>query len=118
MIRFDGQVYYCDVDKTLCFDPKEVEHGTAEIRIINCFGRQIPVIAHKPMLTFLQYMYNRGFTILVHSRSGAEWAESVCICLGISHMVAAVLAKPLYYGDDQPVETWFGERIYKTVEGE
>lgn len=54
----------------------------------------------------------RGFTIVVWSQAGVEWAEAVVKALKIEQYVDAVFTKPCVYVDDLPVTEWFGQRVY------
>jgi hypothetical protein len=64
----------------------------------------------------MEKLWNRGYTIIVHSHTGAEWAEAVCQAARADHFVTQYQTKPQYYVDDLPVEQWYGERVYRDYE--
>lgn len=54
----------------------------------------------------------RGFTVIVWSAQGVEWAEAVVKALKLEEFVDAVFSKPSAYVDDLPVTEWIGPRVY------
>lgn len=54
-----------------------------------------------------------GYTIIVWSQTGWDWAETVCTKLGIDPIVSLYLTKPRYYVDDLESHVWMGERLWR-----
>lgn len=114
--RLDGEPIYIDVDSTLCFaacDLSDAQKALAMPWTVYCFGRNIRVYPHKQNIEVVGKLWDRGYTLIVWSRSGAPWAEAVSKALGIDQMVSLYAKKPMYYLDDLPANEWMGERIYR-----
>lgn len=107
-----AKAYYSDVDDTLAMGNLSDYPETARIKVPYING-DVEIVPNKKMINLLTYFYKLGYDIIVWSRTGGDWAEAVGKALEIDHMVAAYLPKPLFYGDDQPVEQWMGPRRYR-----
>lgn len=102
-----------DVDDTLILhDPK----GHPEFETVDIFdpieNKTITFRVHQPMVRLLKEEHSRGAFILVWSRSGFQWADTVVKALGIADKVHLIMSKPLVYFDDSPVESWMKDRVY------
>lgn len=80
---------------------------------VYCHGKHTPVALHRKNYNLLRKFHRLGYTIIVWSASGWEWAEAVVKGLRIENMVTSVSSKPRYYFDDVPCEKWMGSRIYR-----
>jgi len=56
--------------------------------------------------------HGRGYTVIVWSAGGVEWAETVVKTLELESYVDIVLSKPVKYIDDLPCQEWMGTRLY------
>lgn len=72
----------------------------------------ITVRKNLPMIRLLKEEHSRGAHILVWSRGGFEWADSVVTALRITEFVDQIMSKPMVYLDDKPVEQWLKDRVY------
>lgn len=100
-----------DVDDTLIMWEKS--SLTSGIPILDpTDGKTVYVVPHKPHIKMLRRHAARGFTIIVWSQSGYQWAEAVVKALGLEDVVAEVFTKPSTYVDDLPVSEWMNERVY------
>lgn len=54
-----------------------------------------------------------GYTIVVWSATGWEWAKAVGMATGLDQYVSLYMSKSRYYLDDRPANTWMGERIWR-----
>jgi hypothetical protein len=114
-----GRPIMFDVDSTLVFDPSDLpdeQRAKAHPTTVHCFGRNIQTFPHRANMALMEKLYNRGYTILVHSHSGGEWAQAVCLAYGLDPLVTQYQTKGQYYVDDLPVEQWYGERVYRPYE--
>ena len=92
-----NKVAYCDVDKTL---------------IMWEFGdKWHPHTAHIDLLKQFKY---QGYTIIIWSAGGWEWAEKAVGLLGIQDLVDFVVNKPDWFIDDLPPTDFLPDhnRIY------
>jgi hypothetical protein len=108
-----------DMDSTLCFDESDLTPEQRDGLVptpVYCFGRVINVYPHPQNVALAKKLYNRGYTLLGHSKTGPEWAEAVCVALKIDQYFTQYQWKPEFYVDDLPVANWYGERIYKDYE--
>lgn len=99
-------------EATICFDVDDTLIMWDE----NSYGssddvRRIPIIdpndgmttnheIHLRHVQFLKKQAAKGFTVIVWSASGANWAGAVVKALGLEQYVTACIAKPIKYVDD------------------
>jgi len=91
-------VIFYDVDNTLVlWDLSRIDCPEIKIPYL---GDLIPLRVHTVHVKMLKSSYANGHVIIVWSRQGAKWAESVVEALGISSSVYLCMPKPLVYVDD------------------
>lgn len=101
-----------DTDDTLiCWDISEFPEK--EQIVVNFVNGPVTLVPHKKNINTLIKFWKLGYNIIVHSGSGYEWAETIVKALDLEKYVNAVMAKPLYYFDDKPAETWLNNRVYR-----
>lgn len=100
----------CD-DTLICWDKSKFPIDE-QIKI-NCYGHDSWLVPHAPNLRTLKKFAKLGYTIVVWSASGWEWAQAVVCALGIEDDVHTVMSKPRYYFDDIPCHEWMGQRVYR-----
>jgi len=71
------------------------------------------LIKHQKNINLLTKFHKLGYTIIVWSQSGWEWAEAVGKAVGIDELVTSYMSKPRYYLDDLDCQTWMGSRIWR-----
>lgn len=100
-----------DVDETLIVSTSDVQLKTVQVwdQVTQSF---IQVQPHKPHVRLLHEEKARGRYIIVWSRGGHAWAESVVKGLGLLGVVDLIMSKPYAYVDDKPVNEWLTEQIY------
>ena len=100
-------VVFYDVDDTL------VMHGLepSEKDLYITGNVVAPNEAH---IKLMRSQHSRGYTIIVWSAGGYEWAAEVVHALGLQSYVSYIMSKPLCYVDDLPVEKFMTQRVYLT----
>jgi hypothetical protein len=102
-----------DVDDTIILHGEKGHPEYATVDIYDTIeGKTITFRVHEPMVRLLREEHSRGGFIIVWSRSGFAWAETVVKALGLSDKVHLIMSKPLVYFDDSPVENWMKDRVY------
>jgi hypothetical protein len=103
---------YVDCDQTLVMDNLS-EYKPEEIFEIQYTNGPVRVVANRKNINLLTLFYKLGYTIIIWSKTGSDWATLVGEALGVDDMVSAYLSKPLFYIDDKDASEWIGERRYR-----
>lgn len=115
VIRHENVVLF-DIDSTLIMHVDPNDYYEAElIEVGDPLNplKTIRVLPNAPMIRLLQEEHHRGSFIVIWSRGGYEWAESVVFALGFDKWEKlVVMSKALAYFDDKPVEEWLSHRVY------
>lgn len=109
------RIIFCDVDDTLVmhrtFDPNE--EGVESVVVADpTSNHHLLLEVNKNMVRLVKEEHGRGGTIIVWSRGGYAWAESVVHALKLESYVHTVMSKPPIYFDDKPVQEWLTDRVY------
>lgn len=103
----------CDIDDTLVMHeaPMACEK---QVTIEDPFepGKFIMLGINQNMVKILKDEKARGAFILVWSRNGKAWAETIIKALNLESQVDMIMAKPLVYLDDSDVSNWLKDRVY------
>lgn len=75
-------------------------------------GGKIHVNPNHNNIRLLLEEHARGSYIVVWSRGGYAWAETVVKALGLTKKVHQVMTKPMVYIDDKDVSEWLPYRLY------
>jgi hypothetical protein len=116
-LKNDQNVIMFDVDDTLVmwnYQPN------VESIIVECpySGKDIELWPHKRHIDFLEREYCKGNSVVVWSRSGQMWAESIVNKLGIANHIELIMCKPVKYVDDKDdKESIIGMRVYLDIKG-
>ncbi len=108
----NNKLVVVDIDETIAlhnlsdFDP-------CEYVAIPYIRGDFQVVPHTKNIKLLRKFYKLGYQVIFWSRTGADWAESVCKVLKLEDIAAAYLTKPMYYFDDKNAESWIGPRIWR-----
>jgi predicted HAD superfamily phosphohydrolase YqeG len=98
---------YVDVDDTLIFwTGTDTAVNTKFVKINGETFR-----CNLPLVEKLHILKAAGYKIIVWSQGGGDWARDVSEAIGITDLIEACLAKPMFYYDDLPVDKWIGKRI-------
>lgn len=113
MIIKNDKVIMVDCDDTLiAWDHSKYKNKLQEVTIeVNDFSSLVHV--NQKNVNLVKKLSKLGFTIIVWSGSGYEWASKVCKTLGIEEYVTACMSKPRYYVDDLECDKWMGQRIWR-----
>ena len=107
--------FYVDVDDTLvCWNISEYDETT--FITIEHNGYKTTLMPHEKNINLLKKFAKLGYTVIVHSQSGMEWAEVVVKSLGLEEYVSGIGDKPKYYMDDLPASAWM-TRLWRDVDG-
>lgn len=102
-----------DVDDTLVlWDKSEysdlpdvsfnVGHGVSHLKV------------HPKNINLVRKFHLLGYTVVVWSQTGYEWAKEAVKKLGLEDVVYAVMSKPRYHLDDLPADLWMGTRLWRS----
>lgn len=112
IVTYSESVVYFDVDGTLIVDATHLP----EHRHVNVYDpiedKIIKFRVHEPMVRLLKEEHHRGSYVVVWSRGGHAWAESVVRALGLEPCVHQVMSKPTAYFDDVLIEDWLKYRVF------
>lgn len=67
---------------------------------------------HIKHIQILKEHKERGFTVIVWSAAGHEWAKAVVEGLGLQEYVHYYMTKPAKFFDDLPANEVLGQRVY------
>ncbi len=99
----------CDIDETLV-SPTNWNYPKKKQSFVNIDG--IRFYIHKRHVTLLKEFKARGFTIILWSAGGSEWAKTIAIQLKLEPIVDFIMDKPNWYIDDKPSTKFMGEQIF------
>lgn len=102
---------FCDIDGTLIVEPNDSMGVTLIVDPLDPHN-QIAVTRHEPMIRLLKEEHHRGAYVVVWSRGGYEWAETVVKALGLENYVHQIMSKPLVYFDDVEIKDWLPYRVF------
>lgn len=101
-----------DVDDTLVMHSPPSPEAPHVLVVDPLTSLTVRVWPNIPMVRLLKEEKARGATIVVWSRGGYAWAESVILALDLGEYVRLIMSKPLIYFDDTDVSKWLKDRIY------
>ena len=88
---------FFDVDDTLVMWDEKLKGDTV---CINCDGHLSHMVINKGNLEELKRHGSRGIDVIVWSKGGVQWAQSVVRALKLEKYVAGIMTKPFCYYDD------------------
>lgn len=101
-----------DCDDTLVMWNLEDKSKNIPIECPYTKGVVYHLTPHEEHISLLKKYKARGFTVVVWSAGGVDWAENVVKALKLEEFVDAVFTKPCRYVDDLHCEKWMGCRVY------
>ena len=110
-----------DIDGTLItrFDQGDPVVPLDTVEILSPYDGELKFRKpHWPHINLLNNYLARGAQLIVWSKNGVRWAEAVLSAQGIEHENIIVMTKPIVHVDDQPCETWMGERVFMKPDDE
>lgn len=118
MIEIAGQkTLYVDVDDTLAMGDLS-KFPPEEQVLIGYTNGPIAVVPNQKNINLLTLFWKLGYTIIVWSQTGSDWAREVVIAFGLKDLVSVCLTKPMFYMDDKDVSKWIGPRRWRDPKGE
>ena len=124
MIKIKGRTIFSDVDDTLLYWDS-VKESKKDIVTKPYYhdhvyfdkpGDPSIEVSVKPIYSNigeLKKLTAQGFSIVVWSAGGEDWAEAFVKAVGLEPYVTAVVSKPQAYYDDLPCEEFMGKRRFK-----
>lgn len=106
------KVITCDCDDTLILWDKS-EYVSQPKVVISYAGYNSEVVIHQKNRNLLIKLAKLGYSIVVWSATGYDWAIEVVKALQLEDYVTLCLTKPSYYLDDKEATTWIGERLWR-----
>ena len=94
---FSKPTVFFDVDDTLVMWDEKLKGDTV---CINCDGHLSHMVVNKGNLEELKRHGSRGIDVIVWSKGGVHWAQSVVRALKLEKYVAGIMTKPFCYYDD------------------
>jgi hypothetical protein len=79
---------------------------------MDCYG-PVVLVPNQKNVNLVRKFSLLGYTIIIWSQTGADWAEAVAKAVGLDEHAAAFMAKPRYHLDDLPSAAWCGERLWR-----
>lgn len=111
-IRNESVVFF-DVDGTLILPDEEKYKNSPSVSVLDPIeNKYIPMRKHEPNIRLLVEENHRGSFVVVWSRGGHEWAESVVKALNLYGLVDLIITKPHAYFDDVKIEDWLKNRVF------
>lgn len=107
---------YVDVDDTLAMGNLS-EYPTKDHVTVQYVNGPITVVPNQKNINLLTLFYKLGYTVIVWSQTGADWAKTISEAFKLEHMVTAYLTKPLFILDDKDVGEWMGKRRWRDPGG-
>lgn len=104
---------YVDCDDTLIMWNLSEYRATQATYYFEYKGNEIGYIRNQRNINLVTKFAKLGYTIIVWSQTGSDWAEAVGRELEIDKYVAVYLTKPTYHLDDLPSTAWCGERLWR-----
>lgn len=103
-----------DVDDTLVMHDTQGVYEEDIITVMDPLNQKnrIELVPNKNMIRLLREEKSKGATIIVWSRGGYKWANTVVKALGLESCVHMIMTKPLVYFDDKDVTEWMKYRVY------
>lgn len=112
-----GPVAYFDVDDTLLMW-KDLEPSDTTVTT-ECRGRLDICAVNTHNVALLKNLAKRGYSIVVWTLAGSDWAEAVVKALELEEFVDIVTEKPTIYVDDRKdPRDWIGKYGYYKSNGE
>lgn len=104
---------FWDIDGTLIVGRND-EGATRNVSIPDPLDKTkyIVVSPNDSMIRLMREERHRGAFIVVWSRGGHEWAESVIKALNLVELVDVIMSKPMAYFDDKDVSEWLPYRVF------
>lgn len=108
-MKLDGdRVLMVDVDDTLVmWNVSEYRaKDDPNYKFVQLDSGAITVLENKKNINTLIKFKKLGYTVVVWSQSGKDWAEKVVNALDINQYVDLIMTKPSYYLDDLDASAW------------
>jgi hypothetical protein len=94
-----------DVDETILFwtHRDDMPHT---VEFVGFQGEILSYCYDAKMVAKIRSFKECGYTVIVWSQSGEDWAEKVIEALKLQESVDFIMTKPQFYIDDLPADAW------------
>ena len=104
---------FVDVDETLVFWRIDEDPNDIIIQVNHPYlHKYIELIPHHRNIDLVKSNKGQGRRVIIWSAGGYAWAEAVVKALKLESYVDLIMAKPIAYVDDLPMENWGCQRVY------
>ena len=79
---------------------------------LDCWGA-VKLRVNPKNVNLVRKLAKLGYTIIIWSQTGWEWAEAVAKGVGLYEEASMFLTKPRYHVDDLPSSVWMGPRLWR-----
>lgn len=113
LIIKSNKIVMIDCDDTLIMWDKSKYKGKLEPVTIKINKFKSVVYKNQKNINLIIKLKKLGYTLIVWSLSGYEWAQKVTKAVGLENYVTICMSKPNYYVDDSEVKNWIGHRLWR-----
>lgn len=111
-VMYNHKVVYFDVDDTLVVHDLSSYEGERILELD--YGIEpITVGVNQKNVNTLIWCAKLGYSIVVWSKTGGDWAYEVVRALRLSKYVRFCLTKPNFIVDDRPATDWIGNNLWR-----
>lgn len=107
------KIVFIDCDDTLIMWERSEYDGKLEPVTIKINDYESVVYKNQKNINLAIKLKKMGYTLIVWSATGYEWANAVAKAVGLEEYVTACMSKPRYYIDDLESELWIGRRLWR-----
>ncbi len=106
-----------DVDDTLLMWKDYTQPGDNKIAVTDPYdGVTVYLYPHTKHIDQIRKWKGRGYTVIVWSAGGVQWANAAIEALGLTDFVEMVMTKPSKFVDDLPANQILGTPVYLPYE--
>lgn len=106
-----------DVDDTLLMWKDHTQPGDNKIAVTDPYDNAtVFLVPHQKHIDQIRKWHGRGFSVIVWSAGGVQWAKAAVAALKLEPYVDLVMTKPSKFVDDLPANQILGTPVYLPFE--